>query len=211
MVLATLAGACVGLLCYLLGWRRFVTPGAPQTISAAASDEETNHTHEPASGAGLEQGGGTPVARDGCASAEEEEGRGQQKKKTRRPRTRTVPSCQRLISSTSSSVASILSPAQVPRGCRHQRLEEDGTLVCAGMADPHMSALELADAALAAAAATRKHEQGSASATNCSSSASAASSSSPPSASASASGGAPDSPEGHADLQDAEILVNVAL
>ena len=209
MVLATLAGACVGLLCYLLGWRRFVTPGAPQTISAAASDEETNHTHEPASGAGLEQGGGTPVARDGCASAEEEEGRGQQKKKTRRPRTRATPSCQRLISSTSSSVASILSPAQVPRCCRHQRLEEDGTLVCAGMADPHMSALELADAALAAAAATRKHEQGSASATNCSSSASAASSSSPPSASAY--GGAPDSPEGHADLQDAEILVNVAL
>ena len=91
----------------------------------------------------------------------------------------------------------------------HQRLEEDGTLVCAGMADPHMSALELADAALAAAAATRKHEQGSASATTCSSSASAASSSSPPSASAY--GGAPDSPEGHADLQDAEILVNVAL
>jgi hypothetical protein len=210
MVLATLAGACVGLLCYLLGWRRFVTPGAPQTISAAASDEETNHT-QPASGAGLEQGEGTPVARGGCASAEEEEGRGQQKKKTRRPRTRTVPSCQRLISSTSSSVASILSPAQVPRCCRHQRLEEDGTLVCAGMADPHMSALELADAALAAAAATRKHEQGSASATTCSSSASAASSSPPPSASASASGGAPDSPEGHADLQDAEILVNVAL
>lgn len=208
MVLATLAGACVGLLCYLLGWRRFVTPGAPQTITAAASDEEAIHT-QPASGAGLERGEGTPVARDGCASAEEEDGRGQQKKKTRRPRTRATPSCQRLISSTSSSVASILSPAQVPRCCRHQRLEEDGTLVCAGMADPHMSALELADAALAAAAATRKHEQGSASATTCSSSASAASSSSPPSASAS--GGAPDSPEGHADLQDAEILVNVVL